>query len=83
MGGELTDSDAEVVERVLVDVGQLLAQTQRVVGHGGHVRVLFAIARVPGQARGGHVRGAGRLDLFNALKPLFAQQLVEVGDNLV
>lgn len=78
-----TYSNAEVVERVFVDVGQLLAQPERVVGHGGDVRVLFAVARVPGQPGRGHVRGAGRLDLLDALEPRFAEQLVEVGYDLV
>jgi len=80
---ELTDSDAEIVERVFVDVRQLLAESERVVGHGGDVRVLFAVGRVPGQTGSGHVRGAGRLDFLDALETRFAEQLVEVGDDLV
>lgn len=68
---------------MLVDVGQLLAQTQRVVGHRDDVRVLSAVARVPGEPGRGHVRGAGRLDLLDALETLFAEQLVEVGYDLV
>lgn len=68
-----TYSDAEIVERVFVDVGQLLAQPERVVGHGGDVRVLSTVARVPGQPGRGHVRGAGRLDLLDALETRFAQ----------
>lgn len=79
----LTYPDAEIVERVFVNVGQLLAQTERVVGHGGDVRVLFAVARVFGQTGRGHVRGPGRFDLLDALETLLAQQLVKVRDDLV
>lgn len=68
---------------MLVDVGQLLAKPERIVGHGDDVRVPFDVTRVPGEPGRGHVRGAGGLDLLDALKTLFAQQLVEVGDDLV
>lgn len=80
---ELTNSDAEIVERVFVDVCQLLAESERVVGHGSDVRVLFVVARVPGQPGSGHVRGAGRLDFLDALETRFAEQLVEVGNDFV
>ena len=40
----LTDSDFEVVEGMLVDVGELLPQSQRVVGHGGHVTEVLQVA---------------------------------------
>jgi len=80
---ELTNSNAEIVERVFIHVCQLLAESERVVGHCGYMRILFAIARVPGQSGSGHVRSAGRLDFFDALKTWFAQQFIEVGNDLV
>lgn len=68
---------------MFVDVGQLFTQTERVIGHGDDVRMLSAVASVSGQSGRGHVRGAGRLDLLDALETLFAEQLVEVGNDLV
>lgn len=45
--------------------------------------MLSVVARVSGQSGRGHVRGAGRLDFFDALETLFAEQLVEVGNDFV
>lgn len=80
---ELTNSNAEIVERVFIHVCQLFAESERVVGHCGYMRILFTIARVPGQSGSGHVRSAGRLNFFDALKTRFAQQFIEVGNDLV
>ncbi|KAE9537499.1 hypothetical protein AGLY_006522, partial [Aphis glycines] len=68
---------------MFIHVCQLFAESERVVGHCGYMRILFAIARVPSQSGSGHVRSAGRLDFFDALKTRFAQQFIEVGNDLV
>lgn len=46
----LTYPDAEVVEGVLVDVLDLLAQAQRIVSHGCHVTKTLRVARCRRQA---------------------------------
>lgn len=49
MNHKLTDADAEVIERVLVDVVQKLPQPQGVVGHCGHVPKPAHVTRVLGE----------------------------------